>query len=230
MRIGGFQKVSLIDYPGQISSVIFTQGCNFRCPYCHNPELVDPLRYEMCIEPDGILAYLDSRRGKIDAVTMSGGEPTLQGDLLDFIGRIREMGYLIKVDTNGSRPDVLDEMTGLGVIDFIAMDIKAPLERYGTVAQIPVEAATIMRSINIIMKAGIDYEFRTTVLPVLTTPEDLVMIAETIQNARRYVLQSFVPAKVLDSRLNGEKSFTVGEMNAIKTKLEKIVSRVVVRA
>ena len=143
MKIGGLQKVSLIDYPRRISAVIFTQGCNFRCPYCHNPELVDPTRYGETLSEKEVLAYLEARRGKLDAVTLSGGEPTLQPDLLSFAGRIREQGYLIKVDTNGSRPDVLEKLLDAGLVDYLAMDIKGPPAKYQDITKSHIQLETI---------------------------------------------------------------------------------------
>lgn len=133
MQIGGLQKFSLLDYPGKISAVVFTQGCNFRCPYCHNPELVDPARYQECLPEEEIFSFLETRRGKLEAVTVTGGEPTLQKSLAPFLRRIKDMGFLVKLDTNGSRPDVLEELLRQKLIDYIAMDIKAPLEKYEAV-------------------------------------------------------------------------------------------------
>jgi pyruvate formate lyase activating enzyme len=133
MKIGGLQKFSLLDYPGKISAVVFTQGCNFRCPYCHNPELVDPERFQECIPEDEIFAFLETRRGKLEAVTVTGGEPTIQNGLSSFVRRIKDMGFMVKLDTNGSRPEVLEELIRHKLIDYIAMDIKAPLEKYEAV-------------------------------------------------------------------------------------------------
>ena len=230
MRIGGFQKVSLIDYPGQISAVVFTQGCNFRCPYCHNPELVDPHLFSGRIEPDDILAYLDLRRGKIDALTVTGGEPTIQSDLIDFIKLVRKMGYLIKLDSNGSLPENLARMLDLGIVDYIAMDVKASPERYAEVTRSDIAPGNIMRSIDLIMNSGIDYEFRTTIVPSFTAPEELTVIAETIRDARRYVLQPFIPSKVLDLRMKEQKAVTLEELHNIKVHIEKFVPHVIIRS
>ncbi|OQX50761.1 MAG: anaerobic ribonucleoside-triphosphate reductase activating protein [Candidatus Cloacimonas sp. 4484_209] len=130
MKIGGFQKVSLIDYPGKICAIVFTRGCNFRCPYCHNPELVLPENYSPLIPEEEIFSFLEKRRGKLDAVEITGGEPTLQEDLTEFIRKIKEMGFLVKLDTNGSFPSVLEKVIYSGLVDYIAMDVKAPLEKY----------------------------------------------------------------------------------------------------
>jgi len=167
MKIGGFQRFSLIDYPAKISAIIFTQGCNFRCPYCHNPELVDPKLFTSAIDEDLILSFLRKRVGKLDGVVITGGEPLLQHDLIEFIKKVKEMGYLIKLDTNGSYPEKLERL--LDLIDYIAMDIKAPLEKYHDVVRTDVCTEKIMESITIILNGDIDYEFRTTVVKAFLT-------------------------------------------------------------
>jgi len=154
MKIGGLQKFSLLDYPGKISAVIFTQGCNFRCAYCHNPELVDPERFQACIPEEEVFAYLKKRRGLLEAVTVTGGEPTIQKGLIPFIRRIKAMGYLVKLDTNGSMPEVLEELIRQKLIDYIAMDIKAPLEKYEDVIGVPVNWEIIRQSIDVIKESG----------------------------------------------------------------------------
>jgi pyruvate formate lyase activating enzyme len=229
MRIGGFQKVSLIDYPGQISAVVYTQGCNFRCPYCHNPDLVNPLLYKAIEAPESILSFLDMRRGKLDAVTLTGGEPTLQGDLRAFARDVRKMGYLVKLDTNGTLPETLKDLIETGEIDYVAMDIKAPLEKYSIVTRAPVEPGKIRKSIDIIMSSNIEYEFRTTIVPSLITQIDLQAIAQDIRNARCYVLQRFVSTNLLDTAFVGQKTFTPDEMKDMKGDLEKYLPRVMIR-
>jgi pyruvate formate lyase activating enzyme len=229
MRIGGFQKVSLIDYPGQISAVVYAQGCNFRCPYCHNPELVNPLLYKDVEAPENILSFLDMRRGKLDAVTLTGGEPTLQGDLPSFIRDVRNMGYLVKLDTNGTLPETLKALIETGDIDYVAMDVKAPLEKYSTVTRSLVEPEKIRQSMDIIMSSSIAYEFRTTVVPSLISQTDLLAIARDIRNARCYVLQRFVPKNLLDEEFLGQKTFTPEEMNNMKVYLEKYLPHVMIR-
>jgi len=229
MRIGGFQKVSLIDYPGQISAVVFTQGCNFRCPYCHNPDLVDPCLYKDVQDPEAILSFLDMRKGKLDAVTLSGGEPTLQSDLPAFIQELRKMGYLVKLDTNGGLPETLKALIDIGGMDYIAMDIKAPLNKYASVTRSGIKEGKIKESIDIIMASGMDYEFRTTVVPSLLTHEDLLTIARDIKNARRYVIQRFIPSNVLDTEFTGQKAYTMDEIKDMKEGLEKYLPHVMIR-
>lgn len=230
MRVGGFHKVSLIDYPGQISAVVFTQGCNFRCAYCHNPDLVDPARHQVPLDTNDILAFLDRRRGKIDAVTLTGGEPTLHDGLEAFIRDIRQMGYLIKLDTNGSRPEVLKTLIEAGVLDYVAMDIKTCLNKYPDVTHTAVNTEKIRESIAMIMASGLNYEFRTTAVPSVTQPEDFLALASEIKNARRYVLQTFVPINTLDRALCEQKPFTQQAMQDIKASVEKFISSVLIRS
>ena len=137
MRIGGLQKSSLIDYPGKICAIVFTIGCNFRCPYCHNPELVDETAEEL--SQDEFFAFLEKRIGKLDAVTITGGEPTLHNDLVPFIIKIKELGFLVKLDSNGTHPDVLAQLISEKSVDYIAMDIKAPLQKYTQTVARPVD-------------------------------------------------------------------------------------------
>ena len=229
MKIGGLQKVSLIDYPGRISAVLFTQGCNFRCPYCHNPELVDPTRYGETLSEKKVLAYLEKRRGRLDAVTLSGGEPTLQPDLLSFTGRIREKGYLIKVDTNGSRPDVLEKLFSAGFVDYLAMDIKGPPEKYKHITNSDIQMETIRRSIQLIIASGVEYEFRTTVVKTLLNGEDFSEIAKLINPARLFVLQAFVPTKALEARYLRGMFFTRDEIEQIRRSIEKDLSCIMIR-
>jgi pyruvate formate lyase activating enzyme len=225
MKIGGFQKVSLIDYPGRISAVVFTQGCNFRCPFCHNPELVDPKRFTDLIPEKEILSFLEKRKGRLDAVVITGGEPTMQPELIPFILQLRAMGYLIKLDTNGTHPDLLAEMLDGKLLDYAAMDIKAPLERYGAVTKTNTDHDRIRRSISLIMGSGTDYEFRTTAVKSLLTPVDLEEIGKLIPGAKRFVLQKFVPTKTLDRDLLGKPSYSDGELKAIVEKLSSMVGK-----
>jgi len=229
MRIGGFQKVSLIDYPGQIGSVVFAQGCNMRCPYCHNPELVEPALYKNLQDVRYIMSFLEMRKGKIDAVTITGGEPTLQSELKTVIKTIHNMGYLVKLDTNGTFPEVLKTLIEAGDINYIAMDIKAPFAKYAMVTRSAVEPAKIRESIDIIMSSGIEYEFRTTAVPSLTTLEDLLDIISNIKDARCYAVQAYVPVKILYADDIGVKTFSPEEMNTIKETLDKYLPNVIIR-
>lgn len=229
MKIGGLQKVSLIDYPGKVGAVVFTQGCNFRCPYCHNPELVDPSLFRETIPEEDILAFLKARRGKLDAVTVTGGEPTLQDDLSSFLQKIKDLSFLVKIDTNGSRPAVIGLLIQKGLVDYFAMDLKGPLNKYEIITHSKITISDIKESIALITGSGVLHEFRTTLVASLLTGNDIMEIAKLIPSARRYVLQKFVPSKLLDNHFGQEKAFGDKEINDIKSRLEKTLSSVTVR-
>ncbi len=229
MKIGGLQKFSLIDYPGKICAVVFTQGCDFRCPYCHNPELANPGLYEKCISEKDLFRFLSKRMGKLDAVTITGGEPTIHSDLFEFVERIRAMGFLVKVDTNGSHPEVIERLIGNNLIDYIAMDVKAPLERYAEITESRINPANIEKSIGLIMKSGIDYEFRTTIVRSLLCEKDLLKIGEAIKGAGKLFLQRFVPSKTLDKSFAREKTYSDEEFEGLKERLKGYADTVAVR-
>ncbi len=207
MNIGGFQRFSLIDYPGKICAIVFTQGCNFRCPYCHNPELVDPKRFSRPIAEEEIIEFLANRRGKLDSVEITGGEPTLQRDLIDFMSELKKLDYLVKLDSNGSNPGILSEAIKREIVDYIAMDVKAPLERYREITNSRVYPEKIEHSIELIMSSGLDYEFRTTVVKSQLGKRDILEIGRLIRGSKRYILQQFVPVKVLDTKFLDEVFF-----------------------
>jgi pyruvate formate lyase activating enzyme len=229
MKIGGWQKVSLVDYPGKICSILFTQGCNFRCPYCHNPELVLPDAFQPCLTENTVFAYLKKRQGVIDAVTITGGEPTLQPDLDQVIARIKALGYLVKLDTNGSDPAILRALAEENVLDYIAMDVKGPLERYGEVAGTKIPPESIRSSIQTIMDSGVPYEFRTTVVEGMLCNGDFEKLASLMKDANRYVLQAFIPSKPLDTSFLERSAPPAEKLAAIKAFLEGYVGEVVIR-
>ena len=229
MKIGGLQKVSLIDYPGLICATIFLQGCNFKCSYCHNPELVDPRLFQPCIKENEVLDFLNTRKGKLDAVVITGGEPTIHDDLAPFIKKIKKMKFAVKLDTNGSQPQVIKALLDEKLLDFIAMDIKAPLEKYKSVVKVPVNADSIKESIKLILKAKIPHEFRTTIVESQLEEKDIQQIAKLISGANHYVLQKFMPVKVLDKKFLKEKSYPDEKFQEIKKHLENTISSVVVR-
>lgn len=189
MIIGGFQKFSLLEYPGKIGAVIFTQGCNFRCPYCHNPELVDPDRYSDVITEESVLNFLELRKGKLESLTISGGEPTLQPDLLDFIMKVKSMGYSIKLDTNGSKPDIIKELINNNAVDYWAMDVKAPLPLYSTISGCNVNEKHLLLSMVLIRKSGKEWEFRTTYFNQLLNWNDILEIQTLLKPGDHYYLQ-----------------------------------------
>jgi pyruvate formate lyase activating enzyme len=230
MIIGGFQRFSLIDYPDKISAIVFTQGCSFRCPYCHNPELVDPKdSANIGLKEDEILSFLDRRKGKLNAVTITGGEPLLQSDLSAFLSAIKRLRYLVKLDTNGSFPSRLKKIIELKSVDYIAMDIKTSLDKYHQVIKRTIDTRKILDSIRLIMDSGLDYEFRTTVVKALFEKDDFYKIGQLIKSARLYVLQKFVPSKTLDDTFLDMKSCTDEELDCFKEIMEGFVQRCIIR-
>ncbi len=189
MRIGGLLKTSLIDYPGKIVAVIFTQGCNFRCLYCHNPELVYPDKFKELIPEKEVLSFLEKRKGLLEGVSISGGEPLLQPDIESFTEKIAQMGFLVKIDTNGSFPNRLRKLINSGHIHYVAMDIKAPENQYTEIAGVKVDFWKIRESIRIIMDSGVDYEFRTTYVTQLCKQKAVLALKRLVKGAKRYYIQ-----------------------------------------
>lgn len=201
MIIGGLQKTSLLDFPEKIAAIVFTMGCNFRCGYCHNPELING---EAKIEE--VFEFLKTRQGKLDGVVITGGEPCLQKDLPEFIKQVKELGFAVKLDTNGSFPEMLEKV--LPDLDYVAMDIKAPLEKYSQIVNVDVDTSKILKSIEVLKNGGVDYEFRTTVVKSQLSFEDFEKIGQLIQGAPRYYLQRFEASKILDKSLENEKTYS----------------------
>lgn len=198
MNIGGLQRHSLIDYPGKISCVLFLTGCNFDCPYCHNPQLIgEPAGRPEGITVEDVLAFLERRRGWLEGVVVSGGEPTLHPDLPDLCRRIKDLGYPVKLDTNGSRPEVLRALLAAGLVDYLAMDIKTEPERYAKDIARPCDCTALLASLQLIMDSGVAYEFRTTCARPLVSSATIARIARLISGSRLYVLQPFREGRVL---------------------------------
>lgn len=192
MRICGLNKTTLLDYPGHVAAVVFLGGCNFRCPFCQNGDLVLRPESQAEIGEEELFSFLKKRKGILTGVCVTGGEPTLEKELGDLVGKIKEMGYLVKLDTNGSRPEVVGKLLGDGLLDYIAMDVKNSMERYGeTVGLGKIDMGGIRETIDIIIQSGIDYEFRTTVVKELHRKEDIEAIGREIKGARAYFLQSY---------------------------------------
>jgi len=215
MLIKGIQEDSLLDYPGKISEVVFLYGCNFKCHNCHNPGLVIKQDSDS-ISQEQLMDYLKKRKNQElspDGVCITGGEPTINEDLPEFISKIKGLGYLIKLDTNGTNPKMIKQLLENKLLDYVAMDIKAPFGRYEEVVNAKVNLEDIKESINLV-KSMKDYEFRTTVIPDLTK-EDIVKIADTIKGARAYYLQQFNAKKCLDKEYEEKKPYP-------KEKLEEI--------
>ena len=196
MYFGGLQKTTLIDYPEKVACVIFTIGCNFRCPFCYSPELVLPekIKNQPVIKDSEILNFLKKRKGKLDGVVICGGEPTIQKDLDIFLKKLKKIGYLIKIDTNGYLPEIIKKLLKENLLDYVAMDIKAPKEKYERYTGTKIDIKRIENSIKIIKSSNTDYEFRTTVAPGISK-EDIIKIADWIAPAKKYFLQEFFDKK-----------------------------------
>ena len=192
MNIAGLQKMTLLDYPGKIACTVFLPGCNLRCPFCHNASLVLPERISAPMTQDELLKFLKKRQGCLDGVCVTGGEPTLHKELPQLLASIRQLGFSVKLDTNGTRPEVLNALLDAGLIDYVAMDIKnSPAQYTRTCGGIDV-LPQVNESIRILMSSGVDYEFRTTVLHPYHTPDDLAAIGQWIRGAKQYFIQAFV--------------------------------------
>ena len=196
MKIGGFQSLTLSDFPGMTAAIVFTQGCNFRCPFCHNGSLLNTnIDCKNLLSEQNVFEELESRKHILDGLVISGGEPTIQTDLLKFIRNVRDLGYKIKLDTNGSRPDIIEKLISENVLDYIAMDIKAPLDKYSCLSGVEVETNNILKSIEIISSAEVISEFRTTCVPELLTETDIETIRSMVPSKTKYTIQEFVPEK-----------------------------------
>jgi len=227
VRIGGIQRSSLIDYPGHICAIVFTIGCNFRCPYCHNPELVNESAEE--IPEDEFFDFLKKRQGRLDGVTVTGGEPTLQSDLLPFMKRIKELGFKIKLDSNGTNPAMLKGAVAAGLVDYLAMDIKAPLGRYSESVGRPVDVAKIKESIDWLLSGVVSYEFRPTVIKSFLNTADFHKIGQEIAGAKTYYLQKFVPTKLLNPGFLKKTTYSDEEFADIARIMEQYVEACLIR-
>jgi len=231
VNLKGWIRTSLIDFPDHIATVLFTAGCNFRCPMCHNADLV--LRPEELPDvPEGeVWAFLDRRAGLVDGVAITGGEPTLQSDLVPFLRRLRKRGLAVKLDTNGYRPEVLEALLAEGVVDYVAMDIKGPPGKYALLAgRDGLDLGRLERSVDLLRGGTVLYEFRTTVVPGLLDEEDVEEIARWITGASRYVLQQFRPVGTLDPALERVAPYPVERLRGMARRAERWVETVTVRA
>lgn len=219
MKIKGLQKLTLLDYPGRLAATVFLGGCNFRCPFCHNASLV--VRSDGGeISEEELFRFLESRRGKLSGVCITGGEPTLYPELPSFINKIRALGYSVKLDTNGSNPDMLESLVRGGLVDCVAMDIKSSPERYPTVAGVPsLDFSAIDRSVRFLLSGAVDYELRTTVVRELHTLADFRAIGEWIRGARAYFLQPFKDSgDIIEDGFSSYSEAEIGEiLELVKT-------------
>jgi len=229
ITIKGYLRISLIDYPGKIVSLVFLPRCNFRCPFCFNVEMVKDSDKLRTVEPEEIFEHLKSQRKWLDGVCITGGEPTLHEGLLEFIRKIKELGFLVKLDTNGTNPEMLEELIKNKLIDYVAMDIKGPLKKYQEITESEVDEKTIQKSIDIIRNSGIDYEFRSTILPRFHSKEDILAIGKWLKGSKKYCLQQFRNEKTLDKKFENEKVYTPDELKELAENVKEFFDTVEVR-
>lgn len=225
MEISGFEKMTLTDYPGYVAAIVFTQGCNFKCPFCHNSDLI--YFKKGLIDENEILNYLSKRKNVLDGVVITGGEPTMQNDLVSFLNKVKELGLKVKLDTNGVKPEVLKKIIELNLVDYIAMDIKSSNNNYSVVSGVSVDLDKISESVKLIKESELDFEFRTTVVKNYHTLNDLLSICEFVGKDSKYFLQNFESSsRVLDANLKG---FTKDELLEMCAKLNEKFPNVKVR-
>lgn len=229
MRLGGLQKLTLLDYPGLVACTVFTVGCNMRCPFCQNASLVNRIEEENLLPEEEFFSFLKKRQGILDGVCITGGEPTLQPDLNEFIAKIKSMGFKVKLDTNGSFPDKVKEILDSGNVDMVAMDLKNTLDRYAETVGIPgFDTSKILESINIIRSSGVEYEFRTTVVSPLHRPEDFGELAKMVEGSPRYFLQIFVDSGDLVAG-EGMTALTEEELKQALANAKEIIPQTKIR-
>ncbi len=228
MKVAGLQNLSLVDYPGHLAAAIFLQGCNFRCPYCHNPALISPDKKFECTELN-ILDYITQRKDLLEGVVISGGEPTLHKDLPEFAAKIKGLGLKVKIDTNGTNPGLLEQMLRDRLIDYIALDIKTSLDKYSLVAGGEDVGKVVHKSILLTMLTTVPYEFRTTCVPGIVAEEDFHKIGEVVRGAKKYCLQQFRPSVTLDPAYHDIKPYTKTELEKFLAILEEYVADVEIR-
>src|SRR3989344_5901605 len=227
MKIGGLQKFSLIDYPGKIACSIFLSGCDFRCRFCHNPELV--FNEESNFSEKEVLDFLEKRKGKLEGVCIAGGEPLINNDLIEFLKKIKNLGYEIKIDTNGSNPELLKKIIENKLVDYIALDIKADKDNYNLISGTEIDTKKIEESLRIIINSGIDYEVRTT---AVRNYNNLEKIGKWLSNfkIKKYVIQNFVIRdKLIDNNFKKIKQYSEEELNEIKDSIKKYYEKVEIR-
>ena len=213
MIIKGLQKTTLLDFPGKVACTVFTGGCNFRCPFCHNASLVISPDFSDIISEDDFFSFLKKRSSILDGVCVSGGEPLLQKDIEDFLQKIKDIGLAVKLDTNGSFPERLNSILARGLVDYVAMDIKNSKEKYSLICGTDVDTAKISKSISLLINGNIPYEFRTTVVKEFHTPQDIEDMSRWIVGAGRYFLQSFKDSGDIIS--DGLSAYTPEEMRSL---------------
>lgn len=226
--IGGVQKLSLVDYPGHVAAALFLAGCNMRCGYCHNPELVLPERLAPSIPVEEVMTFLKSRVGRLDGVVISGGEPTIHDELPELCRMIKQLGFDVKLDTNGTRPEMVRAMIDEGLIDFVAMDVKGPLEKYVEIAARPIDLEAIVDNVRLMIDSGIGHEFRTTIVREQLEVSDFEKIGELVKGAKRFALQHFRTGTTISPQFAGFHTFSDEEFAAAKKIMERYVDECVI--
>ena len=217
MIIDGFEKLTLLDYPGCIACIIFTRGCNYSCSYCQNSSLINNIKKPGKITEDEVINFLMQRKGKLEGIVISGGEPTIQKDLKSFIEKIKKIGFKVKLDTNGSNPKLLQELIDERLVDYVAMDIKNDLDNYEEVTKCKVNKNSIKESISILLKGKVDYEFRTTIIKDYHKIDNIKNIIKLINGCKKYYIQNFkLSSDVIDKGLSG---FSLDELKLLQEKL-----------
>ncbi len=236
MLIGGLQKTTLIDFPGRVASTIFTVGCNFRCPFCHNKDLVNLSNFKKSsfrqITQEEFFQFLATRKGVLDGICITGGEPTIQKDLSLFCQKIKDQGLEVKLDTNGTRPVVIEKLIKKGLLDFISMDVKSDFENYQKGSGVKFNIEKIIQSIKIIAHSKIDHEFRTTVVPGIHSSNNLQSLARSLSKVDKniyLILQNFQPQNCLDPEFNKKKSFSGKEMSLLLKAVRKYLPKSKIR-
>ena len=230
MLIGGVQELTTLDFPGKLAAVVFTVGCNFRCGYCHNPQFVQCQGETLTSIPEEVFfKFLEKRKGKLEGVCVSGGEPTLQLDIVEFALKIKQAGFLVKLDTNGTNSRVLEKMIAEKAVDFFAMDIKTSLPRYKEIVGAGFSEEEIKKSKDIIQNSGLPYEFRTTAVKGKHTREIFEEIGEWLKGAEAYFIQNFRNKKTLAEEYKNEEGFSEYELAEFKKLMEKYVKNCGVR-
>ena len=228
MYINGFQKLTILDYPGKVACIVFTPGCNFRCPFCHNAALVTHIDKDTYIDKEEVLSYLKKRQEILDGVVITGGEPLLQDGIEEFIGKIKDLGYAIKLDTNGSFPEKLISLVEKGLVDYVAMDIKNSKAKYmATIGVNNIDMASIEKSVDFLLQNKVDYEFRTTIVDGFHTVDDIQDIVVWIKGAHKYFLQNFVDSGDLIE--TGLSPVSVDMLKEMKKKATEFVPCVEIR-
>ncbi|MFQ5647858.1 MAG: anaerobic ribonucleoside-triphosphate reductase activating protein [Candidatus Aenigmatarchaeota archaeon] len=229
MDIKGVQKISLIEYPGRVSCVVFLPGCNFRCPFCYNTGLVLTPENVESMPGQEFFSFLEGRKKWIEAVVVTGGEPCLSPDLPELIKKIKEMEYLVGLETNGTNPRMLERLIKENLVDYIAMDIKGPKERYPEIAGAKVNIRDIQKSIDLVRGSGLQYEFRTTFVPGLVGKQDMKRVGKWLEGAERYGVQRFMPKACLDKTFESKVPYSKEELEEIAGIARKFFKKVEVR-